>query len=356
MSKEKDIVGFIGLGRLIRTVLSDNNLNGPVHPSITGEDIRKLGDMIENVHVYNPWFTPEFVKQSLHGIAIMLKEDDLRSWLSRYDIPEKREKTFAVGVVMAGNIPLVGFHDFMCILLSGHAIQVKLSSKDDKLITFLASLLVKIEPSLSDRISFVENLKDFDAVIATGSDNSARYFEYYFGKYPHVIRKNRTSVAIVNGKEDNSELEKIADDVLLYFGLGCRNVSKLFLPAGYDPIRLFPPFEKYQHLANHNKFANNHDYNRSVYLVNSIPHLDNGFLILKEDEGLFSPLSVVYYEFYKDKTSLSGKLHANQELLQCIVSREPIDGFKTVHPGKAQFPEPDEYSDNVDTMKFLLSL
>ncbi len=347
---------FIELGHFIDQVLSDTDYHKTINTSLNHEDVLQFHDLVENVHAYNPWFIPEFVKTSLRSIRQMLDEEELHQWLNKYSIPQQKEKPKKIGVVMAGNIPLVGFHDFMCVLLSGHALQVKTSSKDEKLITFLTSVLTRIEPSLSDKIEFTGILKNFDAVIATGSDNSARYFDYYFGKYPNIIRKNRTSAAVLNGKEEMPELEKIADDTLLYFGLGCRNVSKLFLPAGYDPTRLFSAFEKYSYLANHHKFMNNHDYNRSVYLVNSIPHLDNGFIIMKEDEELFSPLSVVFYEFYKNRSHLIEKLKTNHELLQCIVSTGKLDGLPSVLPGRAQFPGPGEYADNVDTMKFLLSL
>lgn len=356
LTLDQRIETFIVLGRFLKQFSQQGEEN---------PDLKKLNDEwyaatdkhIRNAHVYNPWFTEEFVRNAVGAIAYMLQEKKLRKWISLYhseefDITEGKQ----IGVVMAGNIPLVGFHDFLCVLLSGHTFQGKLSSKDQYLMKLLAELVCTINPNFADKISLTEErLKDFDAIIATGSDNSARYFEYYFGKYPNIIRKNRTSVAVITGNESESELSSLADDVFLYFGLGCRNVSRFFVPEGYDFGPLFKSFEKYSYLGNHNKYANNYEYNRAIYLVNQTKHLDGGFFILKEDTGLFSPLAVFFYEYYSSPEHLENLLNIHKLGIQALVSADQgQEGAVT--PGSAQYPEPWDYADGVDTMAFLLSL
>jgi hypothetical protein len=299
----------------------------------------------------NPWFTPENIRLSIKGICHYLDEESLLKWTTSYNLNPSAPKT--IGVVMAGNIPLVGFHDLLSVLISGHAIQLKISSKDSKLINYVIKQLVWLEPEFKSRITIKEQLKGFDAAIATGSDNTARYFHYYFGKYPNIIRKNRTSCAILTGKESKSDFEKLGDDLFMYFGLGCRNVSKLYVPQGYSFIPLLGAWNKYAGVIHHHKYCNNYDYQKSILLVNRIPFLDNGFVLLQESEKVVSPISVIYYEYYTSKTQLETKLKESSEKLQCIVGESNL---ANVPFGKAQYPEVWDYADQIDTLKFLSSL
>lgn len=300
----------------------------------------------------NNWFTQENVEAAIEGISAYLQEDTLRKWMAAYTL-SKAEKR--VGVVMAGNIPAAGFHDFMCILLSGHVLNAKLSSQDTVLLKKIANLLTQIQPALAEHIHFVDRLNEAEAIIATGSDNSARYFKYYFGKVPHIIRQNRTSCAILNGKETTQDFEGLGKDIFLYFGLGCRNVSKIYVPEAYDFNRFFQNIELYKNVLDHHKYLNNYDYNKSIYLVNRVPHQDNGFLLLTENAALVSPVSVVYFEQYDSEEALALKIHENRSKIQCVVSK---DGWYpgSISFGQAQSPEVSEYADRVDTMQFLTTL
>ncbi len=309
---------------------------------------------IEKVHVFNPWFIKEFVVNAIHSLGCILKEEELAAWISKYSCQNSSPSRIAV--ILAGNIPLVGFHDMICVLLSGNIFIGKLSSKDDILIKEIKNVLEKIDPSMAERIILTGNtVKEFDAIIATGSNNSARYFEYYFGKYPSVIRKNRNSIAILDGCETREELEKLADDIFMYFGLGCRNVSKLFVPRDYDFKTLIECSEKYKFISNHNKYANNYDYNRTVYLMNMKKFLDTGFFILKEDSTISSPISVVYYEYYDNMKDIDKVLEQEKYSLQCVVSRKKYRE-NMILPGETQQPTLNDYADGIDTMNFLSSL
>jgi hypothetical protein len=241
-----------------------------------------------------------------------------------------------VGLILAGNIPLVGFHDVLCVLATGHHALIKASSQDARLVRHVLNMLATIDARFSAKYSFVERLKDFDAVIATGSDNSSRYFEYYFGKVPHIIRKNRNSIAVITGDETTEELNLLGHDIFDYFGLGCRNVSKLLIPQGYDIGTFFRPIETYQPVINHHKYNNNYDYNKSIYLVNSEKHFDNGFLLLKESEALASPLAVLYYEHYDTMADAEKTINANSDKIQCVVCISPLKlNNQVVSRGKA---------------------
>lgn len=325
--------------------------------------LAKLGDFIltmdeatrtelaESARYENPWYTFESTQRALTGVAQFLKHDKLTSWASRYDLTTSAPKR--IGVIMAGNIPLVGFHDLLCVLISGHKAQLKLSSKDSKLISVLIAELLKAEPLFSDFITIQnETLKDFDAVIATGSDNTSRHFEYYFRKYPHIIRKNRSSCAILTGTETTQELVDLGEDIFSYFGLGCRNVSKLFVPEGYDFTTLLDKWDAYKYIVNHHKYANNYDYQKSILLVNSQAFLDNGYVLLQQSENLVSPISILYYEEYQ-KQSLADKIHGQSQKIQVIVGNHELCSTKF---GRAQYPEVWDYADKVDTLQFLSSL
>lgn len=302
---------------------------------------------------HNAWFTANSVQLALSGIEHFLHKETLTEWTSQYSLADVKSKT--VGVAMAGNIPLVGFHDLLCILISGHQLVAKKSSQDSYLINLLTDWLIEIEPEFKTRIRFEERLNGVQAVIATGSDNTARYFEYYFRKIPHIIRKNRTSCAVLMGEEEESLLVELGKDVFTYFGLGCRNVSKLYVPEGYSFSGLLNCWEIYQPIIHHHKYVNNYDYQKSIMLVNGVHHYDNGFIMLTANENLVSPISVLYYETYKDLTDLNKKFDDQKEKIQCVVS---ANGWfeESIPFGKAQTPEVSDYADRLDTMKFLTSI
>jgi hypothetical protein len=347
MNLKDRILAFAELGEHLSLI------NSPAKQKM---NIELFKDVIQQASLNNEWFTPESVHFSVKSIAENLKENQLNEWLSKYPEPENYNAGKNVALIMAGNIPLVGFHDFLTVLIAGHRAVVKLSSKDDVLLKGIAELLININPGFKDYIHFAgERLKNFDAVIATGSNNSAQYFEYYFGKYPNIIRKNRNSVAVLTGEESNKELELIAEDIFRYFGLGCRNVSKIFIPDDFDLDRLFKAVYHYKEVINHNKYANNYTYNRSVYMMNKIHFYENGFLILKEDIGMSSPISVVFYERYKNLDTVKQRLNIDKEQIQCVVSNVK-ELPQQINFGEAQKPKLWDYADNVDTLEFLLSL
>ncbi len=298
----------------------------------------------------NNWFTTEFVNFALQNIANnYLQPQQLEDLINRYDIPDTIEHPKRIGIVMAGNIPLVGFHDFLCVFLSSHIAVVKPSSKDEVLVKHFINKLTEWNNQVQDIVFVQEMLKGCDAYIATGSNNSSRYFEYYFKNYASIIRKNRTSVAILTGEESKEELEKLADDVHQYFGLGCRNITKLFVPEEYDFIPLLDAFKKYDYLINYNKYKNNYDYHLAAHILNHRFYMTSGSIILVEDPSNFSPIAQLNYEFYKDATEVRKRLNGD-ESVQCIVSK------KDVHFGAAQCPQIGDYADGVDTMKFLMEL
>jgi hypothetical protein len=308
--------------------------------------------LFEGSSMENPWFTSENVRLAIEGITHLLNQDKLTSWVSSYDLNPALPRK--IGLVLAGNIPFTGFHDLLSVLIAGHHALVKLSSKDSFLMRHLIDRIRTIEPRFSERISTTEEmLRNFDAVIATGSDNSARYFEYYFGKYPHLIRRNRTSIAILSGNETQDELENLGKDMFSYFGLGCRNVSKLLIPEGYDLNRLADRWQNYSSIIHHHKYANNYDYQKSILLINKIPFLDNGFALLKKDEKLVSPISVIYFETYSSVDQVKVTAEQWKEKIQCIVGNfAPA----TTPFGMAQLPELWDYADQIDTLKFLSNL
>ena len=347
MDLAKRIEAFIQLGNFLR------NYSGR---ALSDKNTLLLDEIIENDRIYNPWFTKDNILQAIQALGNSLQKNKLEQWIANYPALINQSKPKKVGVITAGNIPLVGFHDFITVLISGHVFKGKLSSKDNRLLKFVADYLISLDADFNDYIFFTEDkLEDFDAVIATGSNNTARYFEYYFGKYPNIIRKNRNSVAVLSGKETDQDIQKLSIDIFSYFGLGCRNVSKIFVPKDYCFDLFFENIEQHQKIYQHNKYANNYDYNKSVYLMNQIQHFDNGFLILKEDENLSSPIGVLFFQYYNDMDAVRELLKLNKELIQCIVAgNDFMDGV--VPFGKAQSPELWDYADNVDTMKFLLEL
>ncbi len=309
-----------------------------------------FGKAVESAYQHNKWFTKPNTLLAIKNIREQfLEEKKLERWLSGYDL--KVCKPVNVGIVMAGNIPLVGFHDFLCVFMSDHKAIIKLSSKDHILFPFILKALLEIEPALAEYISVSEIIKGMDAVIATGSNNSSRYFEYYFGKYPHIIRKNRSSVAVLSGDESQQDLESLGTDIFTYFGLGCRNVSKLYVPAGYSFELFFQAVEKFRtEMTDHNKYKNNYDYNRVLLLMNHTPFLTNDFMILTEDRSLTSPVATLHYEFYSDETDLHKKLEVSRDNIQCIAGNDFLPFGTTQSPGLM------DYADGVDTMEFLTQL
>jgi hypothetical protein len=317
--------------------------------NLSDSQIFNLEDLLHRAHVKNNWFEPEMVKNMLFEVIQMLNRDALREWVKEYDLKEDSPKN--VGVIMAGNIPMVGFHDLLCVLISGNTARMKMSSKDEVLIPFWLEILNSIDSSWKERV-IIENerMTEMDAVIATGSDNSARYFDYYFGKYPHIIRKNRTSVAVLTGDETDEELKALGKDMLMYFGLGCRNVSKLYLPTDFQLNRLFENVIEWEHLIDNQKYYNNYQYNRTVYLLNNEKFLDNNFLMVKEDEALISPVSVINYERYSSEKEVEKIIAQQNDNIQCVV------GKKRIPFGTSQSPSLNDYADNVDVLEFLSSL
>ena len=313
------------------------------------EDFENLISLSQS---HNGWYTPENVHFAIQSWATALTEDNLDQCISNYTFVDNKPKN--IGLILAGNIPLVGFHDFLSVLISGNSVRIKTSSNDQYLLPFLAKYLIAIEPKLADKITFVEGkLENFDAIIATGSNNTARYFEYYFKDKPSIIRKNRNSVAVLNGQETKEQLVALGEDIFRYFGLGCRNVSKLFVPKGYSFVPFFEAIFEYQDIIHYEKYANNYDYNKAVFLMSNFKLLDNGFLTIKEDESYSSPISTVFYEFYDDLEALNIKLNAEKDQIQCIVSNNLIDN--SIDFGQTQRPNLWDYADNVDTISFLLT-
>lgn len=303
----------------------------------------------------NPWFTESNVLLALDNLIRMLEEEELINFVINYPLLKENKVAKTVALVLAGNIPAVGFHDVLCVLLSGHKIMAKLSKSDTVLMKFILDTIVELEPKFADFIQIEERIANFDAVICTGSDNSARYFEHYFGKYPNIIRKNRTSIAVLSGNETEMELRLLADDIFAYYGFGCRNVSKLFLQKNVDIIKVIDAFEPYSSIVNHHKYANNYDYNRAIFLVNLQHSYDNGFALIREDSALFSPLSVIHFEYYDTTEEVLQLLEKWKNSIQCIVSKLP-EIRNRIDFGKTQSPHLLDYADGVDTMRFLLEL
>lgn len=309
---------------------------------------------IERAQEFNGWFTKDNVLKAFESWNKALTPENLVAWTSKYNFKNTSEiKT--VAIIMAGNIPLVGFHDFLSVLISGHNSIVKQSSNDKHFLPLIAKYLEHINPYFKNKITFTEDkLTNFDAVIATGSNNTARYFEYYFGKHPNIIRQNRNSVAIITGKETKEELEALAEDVFQYFGLGCRSISKIFVPKDYNFDLLFNAFYKFNNIINYKKYENNYEYNKAVYIMSLFNVLENGFVMLKEDKNYASPIATLFYEYYSSYSLLLEKLKEESEQIQCIACNENVVDF--VKFGETQHPKLWDYADNVDTIKFLLKL
>ncbi len=304
----------------------------------------------------NSWFTTESTKTALEGICIFLRANVLQLWSESNEIPQNQKHPVTVGLVMAGNLPAVGFHDLISVIISGHRAMVKLSSDDKYLIPAMFDMLMQIEPELKDQVIFTENrLSGIDAVIATGSDNTSRYFEFYFAKYPHIIRRNRNGIGLILGDESKVELEKLADDIFLFFGLGCRSVSKIYLPMHYSPTELFRGFEGHSEIRNHSKYFNNYEYNKAIFLINGIRHFDNGFVLLREENMISSPVAVIHYAHYETQHQLREWINRDSDKIQVVVSANG-SWPGSVPFGNAQKPDIEDYADGINTLEFLQKL
>ena len=298
----------------------------------------------------NGWFTPEYIDFAVANICdAFLQKDKLEAWVAAYNLPETNPNPKTIGLVMAGNIPLVGFHDLLCCFITGHHVLVKTSSKDDVMIKHLIKQLYQQDVTIQNQIAFAERLKNCDAYIATGSNNTSRYFEFYFAKYPHIIRRNRTSVAILDGTETPAELEGLADDAMIYFGLGCRNVTQLYVPEGYDFIPLLAALNKYSWAGDHHKYRNNYDYNLALHILNNKYYMTNETTLIIEHESAFAAISQVHYQYYTDTAKMLEQLKTNEDI-QAIV------GHYGIPFGKVQQPMLTDYADGVDTMEWLKKL
>ena len=339
---------FAELGELFRDIHS-NNLT-----SKYAEWIKVFNESILLSHQHNKWFTIESYKESLLNLGNELERQNLIKWLSEYEIKEKSSKK-TVAIIMAGNIPLVGFHDFLSVSILNFNTILKLSSDDKFIFPQIINFLDNISSGFKKKIKLTgKKIINFDAVIATGGDNSNKYFEFYFKDYPKILRKNRHSLAVLNGLESPNDLKSLGDDIFNYFGLGCRNVSKVFIPHGYDLDKLFGALYEFKDVINHNKYVNNYDYNKAVYLMNEEKFLDNGFLILKEDKSLGSPIGCIFYEYYDELRDIIDYTERNQQNIQCIVSNGLV--ANSIKFGQSQKPKLNNYADNIDTINFLLKI
>lgn len=347
MNKETLITAFAQLGKVM-VQLGKQEPWTDFSLGLTEGEYEKLQIVIDRQIHFNGWFSKKSVCESLLALGNQLTIESLTSWTSNYYFTENPK---SVGVIMAGNLPLVGFHDFLCVLLSGHHIVAKMSSDDKTLLPVLTDLLIKFAPEIKANITLTEGrIGEIDAMIATGSNNSMRYFENYFGKYPHIFRKNRTSLAILDGTETESQIHELGKDIFTYFGLGCRNVSQILIPADFDINRFFGGIINHSEIVNHHKYANNYNYNKAIHLMNQENILDNGFVLLKESAELHSPLAMLFYHRYENQLEVENYIEMYKESIQVIV------GNKYVPFGQAQCPMLSDYADGIDTMKWLASL
>ncbi len=339
MKLQDRIIAFSELGKQLLEWIEVKERNEP----------SAIDEVVQNAFYRNGWFDEPQVMYALKEVASWLNEKDLNEWATPYGFDTKSSKK--VGVIMAGNIPLVGYHDYLSVLISGNKLLGKLSKKDEVLIRFLHEQLIRIQPEFQDSVDFsTERFNGIDAVIATGSNNSSRYFDYYFSKIPNIIRKNRTSVAIVTGQETKEELTSLGDDIFRYYGLGCRNITKVYFPKDFDINWFYEGILAHSEIINNHKYQNNYDYHKSLYLLNRDKLWDNNFLLLKKDKSLSSPVGTLFYEEYEDLKLLQTELIAQEDQIQCKVG---VGGYNL---GQAQKPRLTDYSDNINVLEFLLGL
>lgn len=351
MGSEQQVAALAQLGTILG--LLGRSENWPGHSCGLNEaEYEELNRAIALAHQQNNWFTETNVRHALGAWAVALSGPALRDWLNNYpDLGRPQKRQCTVGLVLAGNLPLVGWHDVLCVLLSGYKAKIKCSSQDQVLLPALITALDRLLPGSADVLEVPQGKLDkIDAVIATGSNNTSRYFEYYFKHIPRIVRKSRTSVAILDGKETTEELTALGEDIFRYFGMGCRNVSKLYLPSDYDLDRVFNAIFPWKDIVNHNKYANNYDYQRALWMLDQVAILENGFVLLKEDTALASPIGAIYYEHYQDLSTVEEQIAEQVDQIQCVV------GHGHVPFGQSQFPALNDYADGADTMEFLLDL
>ena len=354
MQLQERIDAFVKLGDFIRQFSKENieNNNKVEHNALFYDG---FNHQLKLAHLNNGWFSMQNLKYALQNWANALTLNNLNEWLEPYKLASENKNKKTVAVIMAGNIPLVGFHDVLSVLITGHNIVIKQSSNDKQLLPYLVKYLEHVQPKFKGSIAFTnQTISNFDAVIATGSNNTARYFEYYFKDKPSIIRKNRNSVAVLSGNESLNDLKNLSEDIFRYFGLGCRNVSKLFVPKHYDFKAFFEAIYHWHPIIEYAKYANNYDYNKAVYLMSEFDMLENGFFMIKEDIGYGSPIATAFYEYYETKNALKEKLMIDQEHIQCIVSKGFLD--TEIPFGHTQTPQLSDYADRVDSVKFLLSI
>ncbi|MCE2768742.1 MAG: acyl-CoA reductase [Saprospiraceae bacterium] len=333
------VQAFVSLGKILQ-----NNLE-------------RYDSILTKVYQHNPWFTIENQKLAISNVVeFFLNEQKLNEWMDLYPHLKESDKPKEIGLILAGNIPLVGFHDFLCVLISGNIALIKCSDKDPFLLPFLAELLIELAPGFKNYIHFVDRLVDYDAVIATGSNNSARYFEQYFSSKPHIIRKNRQAVAILNGNESPEDLMNLGKDIFTYFGLGCRNVSKIYVPQHYDFTLLLDQLHSFKEIILHNSYKNNFDYQSAIWLLNKVPHFMTGSVLVTEEKSISSKIATLHYEYYSSLSKLTEDLMASLDEIQCVVGMEKLPDMNVIPFGQAQNPTLAEYADGVDTMAFLVRL
>ena len=337
MELSQRIKGLTGLGKYLNHINKDD-----------------LDELIHVVRGRNSWFNEESILLSLEGLKQLLREQIILEFVKKYDFSDCKDKK--IGIVMAGNIPAVGFHDLLLVLLTGSSAIVKLSQQDDVLMKFVINILLDIESEFKIEIVEKMSLDSLDGVIATGSDNTSRYFESYFSRIPNIIRKNRVSVAVLNGLETAKEIESLGSDIFQYFGLGCRNVSKIYVPYGFDFPKMLDNLMCFENITQQHKYDNNYTYHKSVYLINGRKHYDTGFLLITEDKLIHSPLSVLYYEYYDDTKTLFNTLESIKDKLQCVATNILKDNKMVVPIGQTQYPSIEDFADGVDVVKFILSL
>lgn len=350
MKLNQRISAFVQLGELF-TALALPADHRVAQPSRLTAKLEELDAVIQREYAFNGWFTETNVRQALGALGRELKRENLEQWIGHYQLPDRQDAQRRVALVLAGNIPMVGFHDVLCTVLSGHHALVKLSRDDNRLLPMFLGVILESHPELKEFVSFTPGqINNPDALIATGSNNTARHFEYYFKSIPRIIRKNRTSVAVLDGTETTEELEALGHDVFDYFGLGCRNVTKVLLPTDFDLDRLFGAFFKFKEIGNHNKYANNYDYHKALWLLNRENLLENGFLIVKEDPALVSPVGSLFIERYDDPDFPLKFTETHRDEIQCVV------GHSFIPFGEAQHPKLSDFADGIDTLQFLLNL
>ncbi len=328
-------------------------LFGELGNKIKGLTEQAYQEIITRANAINPWFTEENIRLAFKGLTHFFDQDNLRHWLSNYSIKYSAPKN--IGLIMAGNVPMVGMHDLLCVLITGNTATIKYSSQDTYLPEVIINWLSEIDSDINSHVRIVDRIKSVNAIIATGSNNSSRYFKYYFKHIPHFIRKNRTGIAVLSGYETKNELEDLGKDIFYYFGLGCRNVSKIFVPEQYNFRHLKDALSQFEHLKDHNKYRNNYDYQKAILLVNNIGHIDTGFCIFRLSDELVSPISTIYYQEYKSMNDLKSYIDQNKDKVQVVVSNNKFN-VPTVKFGQAQFPELWDYADGIDTIAFLTGL